>query len=330
MQDLIPPIFQKKQNFERAFVDGLDNMLAHDELGVFILVLANALFDDELWKTFKPKLTEKFEQLKSQPIVGAPDDVAVFNQLLALDLNDLEATKWREIGGFELQYNPLRALRPQRLSGDKTTGMSIEFNEKGFHFNKPFLKKEIFWEGQFFSKKISFLYNKFPFAPLHGLVVIEREQQHPQLLTFELHQFAWMMANAMSVGTPGFCLAYNAYGAYASVNHFHLQCFVREKPLPLENNQKYPLVHHWFESLADAWKFIEALHRDEQPYNLIYRDNKILCVVRQRQDDYTHANWTVGYAWYEACGGVNTFDLDDFNQLNESDLKTELSKLVIK
>jgi len=123
MQDLINPIFQSPENLESAFVDGLDNMLAQDELGVFILVLANALFDDKLWKLLKPKLIKKFEHLKSQPITGADDDVAVFNKLIKLDLNELEVTKWREIGGFEVQYNPLRALRPQRLSGAKTQGM---------------------------------------------------------------------------------------------------------------------------------------------------------------------------------------------------------------
>ncbi len=329
MQDLINPIFQSTQNFEAAFVDGLDKMLENDELGVFILVLANALFNDKLWKKLKPKLAEKFEQLKSQPITGAPDDVNVFNQLIKLDFDNLQVTEWRDIGGFEVQYNPLRALRPQRMSSAKTKGMSVDFNEGGFHFNKPFLQKEIFWEGKFFSKKVSLLYNKFPFAPLHGLVVVEREQQHPQLLTFELHQFAWMMANSVSIGIPGFSLAYNSYGAYASVNHFHLQCFVREKPLPLENDKKYPLVHYWFEALSDAWEFIEALHRDEQPYNLVYQNNKILCVVRQRQDDYTHADWTTGYAWYEACGGVSTFDLEHFNNLIEADLKIELLKLKI-
>ena len=85
MQDLINPIFQSKQNFEVAFIDGLESMLEHDELGVFILVLANALFDYKLWKRLKPKLADKFEQLKSRPITGAPDDVDVFNQLIKLN-----------------------------------------------------------------------------------------------------------------------------------------------------------------------------------------------------------------------------------------------------
>ena len=329
MKELINPIFQSKTAFEQAFIDGLDAMLEHDELGVFILVLANAIFDEKLWKVLKPKLANKFEKLKNLPTTGAPDDVNVFNQLKQIDLNTLEVTKWREIGGFELQYNPLRALRPQRMSNTKTKGMSIDFDQNGFNFNKPFLQKEVFWQGEFFNKTISLLYNKFPFANLHGLIVVEPKKEHAQLLTYDLHQFAWMMVNAVSIGIKGFTLAYNSYGAYASVNHFHLQCFVREKPLPIKNNEKYPLVNYWFDSIGDSWDFIDALHRDSQPYNLIYQDNKILCIVRQRQDDYTHSDWTTGYAWYEACGGVSAFNLEDFNNLTEVDLKDELLKLKI-
>jgi len=329
MKELINPIFQSQTAFEQAFIDGLDAMLEHDELGVFILVLANAIFDEKLWEVLKPKLAKKSEILKNIPTTGAPDDVNVFNQLKQIDLNTLEVTKWREIGGFELQYNPLRALRPQRMSNAKTKGMSMDFDQNGFNFNKPFLQKEVFWQGEFFNKPISLLYNKFPFANLHGLIVVEPKKEHAQLLTYDLHQFAWMMANAVSIGIKGFSLAYNSYGAYASVNHFHLQCFVRDKPLPIENDEKYPLVNYWFDSIGDSWDFIKALHRDSQPYNLIYRDNKILCIVRQRQDDCTHSDWTAGYAWYEACGGVGTFNLDDFNNLTEVDLKDELLKLKI-
>ncbi len=327
MQNLINPIFQSIDNFEKAFINNLDKMLENDELGVFILVLANGVFDEKIWKALKPKLIDKFEYLKTQDITGAPDDVAVFNQLKDIDLNDLEVTKYREIGGFEVQYNPLRALRPQRMSNVRTKGTSAAFDTNGFHFNKNFLQKEIFYQGKFFSKDISLFYNKFPFAKFHGLIVVDADKEHNQLLTYEMHQFAWMMANAIGINIKGFTLAYNSYGAYASVNHFHLQCFIREKTLPIENNEKYPLINHWFASVGDAWEFIEALHRDEQPYNLIYRDDNVLVIVRKRQDDYTHSNWTAGYAWYEACGGVSTFNLDDFNSLDESDLNNELLKL---
>ncbi|HCE35219.1 MAG TPA: hypothetical protein DEQ71_02025, partial [Gammaproteobacteria bacterium] len=63
---------------------------------------------------------------------------------------------------------------------------------------------------------------------------------------------------------------------------------------------------------------------------LIYQNNKILCMVRQRQDNYIHADWTAGYAWYEACGGVSTANIDNFKNLDETELKEELNKLIIK
>ena len=329
MKDLIDPIFQSTENFNNAFVSGLETMLKSDELGVFILVLANANNDKDLWQKLKDQLLEKFTKLKNSPLTGSEDDIKVFKQLLNIDLENLEPTQIKQLGIFELQYNPLRALRPSRLSQTKTTGTFEAFNPSAFNFNADFLQQELFYQGQLFGKQIALFYNKFPFADKHGLLVVEKDKNHPQFLSAELHQFAWMMVNAISLQIPGFSLSYNAYGAYASVNHFHLQCFIRTSELPLENDEKYPLIHHNFRSVSDAWTMIETLHQDQQPYNLIYQNNKILLVVRKRQDDYTHASWTAGYAWYEACGGVNVSNLEDFNQLTTADLQTELEKLKI-
>lgn len=329
MKDLIDPIFQSPENFNNAFVAGLETMLKSDELGVFILVLANANNDKDLWQKLKTPLLEKFTKLKNSPLTGSEDDINTFNQLLKIDLENLESTQIKQLGIFELQYNPLRALRPSRLSQAETIGAFKAFDPQSFNFNATFLHQELFYQGQLFGKQISLFYNKFPFANKHGLVVIEKDKNHPQFLTTELHQFAWMMVNAISLQIPGFSLAYNAYGAYASVNHFHLQCFIRDSKLPLENDEKYPLIHYNFRSVTDAWTMIEALHKDQQPYNLVYQNNKILLIVRKRQDDYTHASWTAGYAWYEACGGVNLSSLEDFNQLTEADLQAELEKLKI-
>ena len=41
------------------------------------------------------------------------------------------------------------------------------------------------------------------------------------------------------------------------------------------------------------------------------------------------ADWTSGYAWYEACGGLSTYTLEDFDQLTEAQLNEELLKLKI-
>ena len=329
MTQLIDPIFLSEDNFKQAFSDGLEQMLEHDELGTVILVAANAVNEAEIWERLKPKISRKIEQLKAQTLIGADDDMAVFEQLLELNFETLQVAKTKTLGMFELQYNPLRALRPKRMSANATQGMCQDFDAQGFHFNKAFLQKELLFKGKLFSKQISLFYNKFPFVSWHGLVVVEAKKQHPQCLDYGLHQFAWMMANAIGLNIKGFTLAYNSYGAYASVNHFHLQCFIRNQPLPIENQEKYPLIHHWFGSVSDAWGFIETLHVDEQPYHLIYRGNKILVIIRQRQDQITHADWTPGYAWYEACGGVCTGSNEDFNQLDEASLQAELEKLKV-
>ncbi len=39
----------------------------------------------------------------------------------------------------------------------------------GFHFDQPFLRREILREGQLEGQSFRLLHNKFPFAPLHGL-----------------------------------------------------------------------------------------------------------------------------------------------------------------
>ncbi|MDB3893080.1 hypothetical protein N9345_02690 [Candidatus Thioglobus sp.] len=136
---MIDPLFTSNTQFEQNFYQSLDAMLKHNEPGVFILVLANALADEKLWRQLKPKLSEKFEQLKAKKIAGSADDIAVFDQLKKIDFAELDIIKYKQIGGFELQYNPLRALRPQRMSNAKTKGISEGFNESGFHFNKDFL-----------------------------------------------------------------------------------------------------------------------------------------------------------------------------------------------
>ena len=86
MNELINPIFQSNSNFEQAFIDGLEKMLESDELGVFILVLANAVYDEKIWQVLKPKLQDKFNQLNAQPLTGATDDIDVFKQLQQIDI----------------------------------------------------------------------------------------------------------------------------------------------------------------------------------------------------------------------------------------------------
>ena len=59
-------IFDSPSDFSRAFEQGLVDMLAHDGLGVFILVCANAGFDPALQQALAPALMERFERHAAQ------------------------------------------------------------------------------------------------------------------------------------------------------------------------------------------------------------------------------------------------------------------------
>lgn len=341
----LPELFKSPAAFHDAFVAGLDRQLAEPGLGTYILVLANASFDPAIWPALKARLAQRFAELSAEVSDGLrsgrklaypEDDLMVFLKLMAMGFEAISGTEWRRAGPWEIQYNPLRALRPARSSGVKTEGCEPPaFNPNGFQFNKPFLKPEILWEGELRRHPIRLLYNKFPFAGLHGLLAPAPERQLPQRLTQEWHLYAWHLAEELAATLPGAGMAYNSYGAQASVNHLHFQTFLREAPLPVEEaiwrhnggSVDYPLPCHVFTSALDAWFFIEDLHRSGRPYNLILRAGRLYCLPRQPQGSVPTPSWGGGHAWYEMAGGVTAFSRDDFGALDYSGIAAELAAL---
>jgi len=229
----LPSPFASTSSLEQGFADGLAAMLnRHPGLGVYILVLANAAYDARLWAQLSPALSTRHAELaaaivktlqRGQKLNEPDDDVLVFLKLHAIGFEHLKSMESRCAGPWEVMFNPIRALRPPRSSGMKFESLLRPFDASGFHFNKPFLAREIFWEGELAGKPARMLYNKFPFARLHGLLVPEHVRELPQCLTPELHDWAWKIC--AESGTPGFCLGYNSYGAGASLNHVHFQSF---------------------------------------------------------------------------------------------------------
>ncbi len=76
--------------FKNLFVAQLKNMLSADELGAFILVLANSHQDTFLENELQDALTSTFVALKDNFVAGrlnaTRDDSDVFKQLLDVDL----------------------------------------------------------------------------------------------------------------------------------------------------------------------------------------------------------------------------------------------------
>lgn len=334
--------FGSGESLHNAFVSGLDGMLRHDGLGVFILVCANASFDERIWSPLEAKLRQRYERHASQyrqllqdgsPPPDAEDDVAVFLKMLELGFDSLQLTERRQAGPWEIQFNQLRSFRPPRMAHQRVDSLQAPFNDSGFHFNKPFLRKECFWHGELLGREVELLYNKFPFVANHALLVPQRECNAPQYLTPDDHRYLWHVCETLGETLPGVGFGYNAYGAYSSINHLHFQMFQRDTELPLQlprwlhngGKQKYPAECLRFTDVEQAWRQIESLHRSNTAYNLLYLPGMLYCLPRRMQGSYRHASWTGGFAWYEMCGGVVTFNREHYNGLSAEDIEQEFA-----
>lgn len=343
----LPALFQSAAAFRTAFADGLARLLAQgDGLGGYILVLANAAQDPALWQQLESRLEERHyhlaalitSALRQGRILSLPDDdLMVFLKLMAMGFGSAGIVEARSAGPWEVTFNPLRALRPPRASHARVEGITLAFNPGGFHFNLPNLGQEVLWSGELLGRPARLLYNKFPFADLHGLLVPEPERELPQLLTPELHGWAWEVAAALGRTLPGFGLAYNSYGAHASVNHLHFQSFLRTQPLPLSRphwthnggDAPYPAHCLGFDDPLEAWAAIDRLHARALPYNLLYVPGRMYVLARRPQGSYAQPAWSTGHAWYEMAGGVVTFSRDDYDHLDAEAIETELHRISV-
>mgnify|MGYP001816238409 FL=1 len=340
----LPEVFLSPGTFRTAFEKGLDRQLQQDSLGTFILVLANALFDEHIFVKLKDRLQEKYEQNKQdyayklqqgKYLNDAPDDMLVFLKLIAMGFDNLKTTVYRHTDNWELQFNQLRSLRPQRMSGATISRLMQEYNDNAFHFNKPFLNKEVFWSGNVDGVPVKLLYNKFPFATLHGLLVPEPADKLPQFLNADMHHFASSLCHQLGKNIPDIAIAYNGNGAGASINHLHFQTFTMKQPLPVLDSQwqhnggntPYPAHCKVFESAVGAWHYINELHQHNITYNLVYLPDVIICLPRPFQGSYEIPQWTENFAWYELCGGVTTFNQNDFQGLGDEEISAALSTL---
>lgn len=337
--------FASSADLEGRFSAGLATMLArHEGLGVFVLVLANAVQDAALWARLREPLDGRHRQLeqligsalRQGRRIGEPDDdLLVFLKLLAIGFEHLAPVEQKRIecpaGGiaWEVQFNPIRALRPARMSDARVEGVMRPFDPRGFHFNKPFLAREVLWEGELEGKPARLLYNKFPFAPLHGLLVPEPLRERPQFLTPELHGWAWDVARSAGSAVPGMCLGFNSYGAYASVNHLHFQTFVRDRPLPAQGDpdRAYPLPRQHFAEPEAAWFFLDELHQRNQVYNLVYSRDGVLVMPRARQGEIPPEPWSAGFAWSEAAGVFPVASREAYDALDHAGLYSALARL---
>ena len=182
------------------------------------------------------------------------------------------------------------------------------------------------------------LYNKFPFADYHALLVIEPEQQLPQLLTRDVHDLVMMACEQFAAGMPQIGIGYNAFGAAASVNHLHLQLYARSSAqYPIESSQwqhnggeqRYPLDCRRFHDHDEAWHYIAHLHAANKAYNLIYRPDSVYVIIRKMQGHFTCSEKLAGIGWSDVAGSVTVFTQDDFEHVDTAFLLSEYRKVAL-
>lgn len=342
MNDATSP-FVDNPTFRHAFESGLEAQLARDGLGTFILATANASFESATWQRMRNAIAERFSEYRdhyqkklihSEPIGDSDEDFLVFLKLHLLGLENIEPTRFQQAGPWELQYNRLRGFRPMRMSAEIVDRLQRPFNPDGFHFNKPFMEKEIFWEGELCGKEAALYFNKYPFVTLHGLLVPERHQQHSQFLHEAMHHYIWQVTAELGKRLNGVGFGYNSYGAYSSVNHLHVQMFVRETPLPVSLPQfrhnggasPYPVLAGLYESAESAWQELDRLHKTNTPYNLLYLPGVVFVLPRRPQGSVSLPDWSVGMAWYEMAGGFLLTDPQQLDLLTADAITTTLRR----
>ena len=333
--------YSRDEVLRRAFAGGLERLLRDEPgLGPYILVLNNALIDAVVARKLGAELARRFEALSARCLAAAaggtdlaepPDDESVFRALMALGYSSIEPVRERNAGDWRLQFNQVRALRPTRSAGAAPSTNRASFDSRGFHFDKPFLRKEAFWEGAVGGVDVELLYNKFPFASHHALLVPERGAHRPQWLQPGDHALAWGLAE--SAGVAGFGIGYNSYGAYASVNQLHFHVFADADPLPIEQLQwrhnggvrPFPAGCLMSTEADAAWQRIDAMQRAGFSFNLLYRPGRMFCLPRLRQGEQRLPDWCGGLAWFELCGAFVITERESFERLGAAELAALLA-----
>jgi hypothetical protein len=341
--DRLPGLFAGPAAYRTGFEEGLLRMLGEPVLGAFILVLANAGFDPALQRRLGSDLRLRFADWQARfdrddphAVDAAPDDRAVFDDLRRCGIDALGQTRWRQVGDWWLQFNPLRGLRPPRTSHAPIDTLRRPFDAAAFHFDKPFLRPEVFWEGDWSGYALRLLLNKFPFATGHALLVPEPAAGLPQWLEPAWHGLVWELARQAGRSLPGIGFGYNAHGAYASVNHLHFQQFVEPDRLyPIESarwrhnggDEDYPLAVRRIDDRDEAWAAVDSMQSANLGFNLLYRPGRLYLTPRPLQGQYRHSAWTGGFAWSEIAGVLTVSDEAAFDALDEAALLAEYRRL---
>lgn len=323
------------KQFKELFINSLKNMLSDDELGAFILVLANSLQDDFIKAALSTDLKLNFQALKEKyetgKLVATQDDLDVFNQLKNLDIDGLPVWQSRQLDHWQIVFNKMRELRPTRTSSQKLDSIIQPFKESSFHFNKAFLNPEILWQGEYNNKRVKVLFNKFPFCDYHFLIVVSPESNLPQVIDEKIHHYIYSLVQEQSKDLPGFGVGFNSLAAGASVNHLHFQGFIRQQPFPVESHvaETYPLDVYRCHSSEHSWQVIQNFMTSDTAFNCLYRSDCCYVVPRLYQASVELPDWLNGAGWIDVAGVMTVSGAADIKQLSAAKITQGMRLLTL-
>jgi len=337
---VLPDFLQSEARFNARFDQQLLKLVEVDVLGVFILALANLGFSAASFAQHRSRLQQRFDQLSdfyrdpAKQAQAAADDWSVFVQLQQHGFDWLQACEYRQTGDWVLQFNRLRSLRPKRNANAQILQLQQDFEPDKFHFNKPFLRQEDLWQGEIAGQTVRLMFNKFPFAARHLLLLLQPQLERPQYLNKSAINAISAVGQALQQALPRLAICYNSLGAYASVNHQHFQLMM-DDDLPIEKphwqhnggTQAYPVPVVVTDNADQAWQWLAARHEQNQAYNLIIRQQRYYLIARKMQGRCQKPAWSEGLGWSELAGHWSVNQNEPFQSLAGADLTSQLQHL---
>ncbi|MBP9095857.1 MAG: hypothetical protein KBG21_04555, partial [Ignavibacteria bacterium] len=135
---MLPDLFKSKDNFIKVYDGYLLNLLkkeiSYNDLGILILLSAQATFNKDLYKKTFFRLNSIYKKL-SKEINNIPDnlkndDYFVALKILEIGWENIEKVSFKKLNSlWDVQYNQLRTFKPRRNAVEKISSIYKKFDK---------------------------------------------------------------------------------------------------------------------------------------------------------------------------------------------------------